>query len=465
MTDILTRFGVTYAEVPLPQTLTDGEGDSLENDIPLDTDVNTLVLEVTEEQYTNLLSAALNGANRYFPESYIAVIYPLIKAAKMSNALCEAVAACIANPESDTYSALQDWLLNELLNNEEISDIINSSGGDQSTPVAGNDIALYADCDLDNLFGFTLQVTQLMNRVVVDFYEKLEGKSNFLEALPVITQEASAFSYFIEYVEFILNSAREAYLDNYDVSYENEIACGLFCIAQVNEDCALTWEEVTYYFADRIGAYDFLGSLSTLLTFIVSGSWIGTEFCDLSLMTFAMLMRIGASWTGIDLSMLQKIVMSYYNDPNSDWMTLCDCGYLYLYEYEQTYQNGFNPTQGQWATTHALFSTSSSPYGVTIEQTYGTPFDGLKKIAIYTLWSSTGSPQVELTLTHAGGTDNLSMSVANNSWREFTLPATRDGVSYIKFHTTTATGVSVAYDKIRMEGVGDNPPPDPVNPP
>ena len=464
MVNVQTRFGVTYAEVPSLQTLTDGDGDSLANDLVLSDEEQHLVLTVTLEQYTNILSAALNGANRFWPDSYIQVIYPLIKAGKVSNELCAAIAACIADTESGTYAELQDWLIDQLTNNEDVTNLINGSGGNQSTPVAGNSNKLGANCDLDILFGFTKQLTQMMNSVIEDFYQKLEEKTNFLEALPIISQEVNAFAYFVEWVEFLLNSIRDAYFSNYDLTYENEIACDLFCLAQENPDCSLTWYEVTEYFATRIGATSALDTLSDLLVFMLAGSWSGTQFCDLSMMAFAMIMRIGAAWSGIDLSALQLIVNSFFNDPDSDWMTLCDCGYVFYYEYDQAYQNGFDPIQGQWATSTALYSTSSSPYGITIEQTYGSSFDGLQKVELYTKKSGE-NPVVTLDITHSGGTVQINKTVLNNAWVTWDLPSTLDGVSYIKFHTTTHIGLSCAYDHIRLSGIGDNPPPDPINPP
>lgn len=65
-----------------PQPLLDGDGDSLLNDIVLNATNNILRFEITEEEYTELLSSALNGAIRAYPERYISVIYPLLKAAK-----------------------------------------------------------------------------------------------------------------------------------------------------------------------------------------------------------------------------------------------------------------------------------------------------------------------------------------------------------------------------------------------
>jgi hypothetical protein len=389
MTDVLTRFGVTYAEVESLQTLTQGTGDSLSNDVVLTGEAQYLILEVTLEQYTKLLSAALNGANRYFPDEYISIIYPLIKAAKMDASLCAAIAECIADSDSGTYSALEEWLLDQLLNNQDVTSLINGSGGTLEEVSSLNTAVLGADCDPDYLFGFTKQLTQMMDTVVTDVYQKLEEKTNFLEALPIISQEVNAFAYFVEWIEFLLNSVRDAYLGNYDLTYENEIACGLFCLALENEDCSLTWQEVTDFFAERIDATSVLETLADLLVFLVAGSWSGTQFCDLSLLAFASVMRFGAEWTGIDLSALQRIVAAFWNDPDGDWSTLCDCGWTFTEDFVSStgvfswtvYPAGWTPTtRGTLGTVEDLIDTQNvyTPLdrrfeGVSIEVSLATP--------------------------------------------------------------------------------------------
>jgi hypothetical protein len=464
MADRTLCYSDTFTQYIEGEITEDTTGDSINNEVVLSSERQPLVLMLTADEYLDMFSALLLGTDLLWGSVGQQIQWNLWKAAKMENQFCTSMIACLESETSGVSSAFADWLIGQIQNNSEVQNVLDGSGGDQSTPVEANSTKLGAECDLDLLFGFTKQLTQMMNSVVVDFYQKLEEKSNFLEALPIISQEVSAFSYFVEWVEFLLNSVRDAYLSNYDLAYENEIACELFCLAQDNPDCSLTWYEVTNYFAGRIGATSALETLSDLLVFLVAGSWSGTQFCDLSLMAFAFIMRIGAEWSGIDLNALQLIVNSFFNDPDSDWMTLCDCGYVFFYEYDQAYQNGFNPTQGQWATSTALYSTDASPYGITIEQTYGSPFDGLQKVELYTLKSGE-SPVVTLDITHSGGTVQIGKTVLNGAWVVWDLPSTLDGVSYIKFHTTTHVGLSVAYDHIRLSGIGDNPPPDPVNPP
>lgn len=337
MTDILTRFGVTYAEVPSPQTLTEGDGDSLANDLVLQDETNTLVLEVTAEQYTKLLSAALDGANRHWPESYIEVIYPLIKAAKVSDALCEAIAACIENPESDTYAALHDFLLSQIQNNAEISDAISGIGNTDGTLVTGATSALSEDCDLDNLFGFCRQVVQFMNIEVEQFFQVLEVITNDVEFAAYLGDKAPALGTVATFISYLQNTLVESYLANYDVDYENDLACELFCFARSQPSCALNWFNITDLLGQRVSEDINNLSLSDLLTYVLSGGWAGDEFCDVSLLVFAFLMQIGADWAGISFPKIQVIVQTFLNDPDSDWSTLCPCGWSFTENFPETF--------------------------------------------------------------------------------------------------------------------------------
>jgi len=173
-------------------------------------------------------------------------------------------------------------------------------------------------------------------------------------------------------------------------------------------------------------------------------------------------MHYGGEWFGLTITGIQKFWNSWFNDPNSDWQTLCDCGYDYDYDFDQVEYNGWNPVYGQWATAEQFYSTGSSPYRLQVDRTFGTPFDGLQEVRVKVSWSSTGSPQCQLTVTHSGGEDVLSHSYVSSGWITFTLPDTRNGVSYIKFYTATAVGVSCSHDRFALAGIGDVKPPEPV---
>lgn len=353
MSEIYTRFGVTYANVESPQTLTDGTGDSLANDLALEDTAQPLVLNVTASQYIKLLSAALNGAERHWPTEYISVIYPLIKAGKMSEALCEAIAACIADDTSGTYEALNDWLLAQLAGNTDVQDALTGLGLTGSTPVPGVTTSLIEECDLDLLFGFCRQTVKMMNRLVLDAFEILEVITNWVEFTVAVAELIPPATTVATYVSYLQNTLVENYIANYDETYENELACELFCHARANEDCTLNWFEITDILASRL-TVDITGqTIQDLLAYAVTGSWSGDQFCDLSLLSLAFILQLGGDWTGVSFRQIQTLVQSYTNDEDADWATLCPCGWQFTEQFVSStgvfdwyvWPAGWTPTQ------------------------------------------------------------------------------------------------------------------------
>lgn len=338
MVDTLTRFGVTYADVPSPQTLTQGTGDSLANDLELLETEQYLVLAVTLEQYTKILSAALNGANRFWPDEYISVIYPLIKAAKVDSQFCTKIAECIENPESDTYAALHDFLVNQITSDSEVQNAIAGTGTTGTTPIPGASENLApTGCDLDILFGFALQTTQLLNNLIEQLFELIEAATSFVEATMIVGQELPAVQIVANFVNFLIDTAAESYIANYDVTYEYEVACGLFCLAREDEvNCTLTWEQITQFFAGRVALAIANYTINDMLELIAGGTWAGDEFCDIAMLALTFLLRMGADWAGVPFSSIQTTVQLYHNDPNSDWETACDeCGFYHHFDFRE----------------------------------------------------------------------------------------------------------------------------------
>jgi hypothetical protein len=446
MADILTRFGVTYAEVPSPQTLTDGTGDSLANDLVLQDEENTLALEVTAEQYMRLLSAALDGANRHWPDSYIAVIYPLIKAAKVSNALCEAVAECINDPESDTYAALHDFLLSQIQNNAEISNAIAGVGNTDGTAVAGVTDALAAECDLDILFGFCRQVVQLMNLEVTKFFEVLEVISNNVEFASYVGDKAPALGTLATFVSYLQNTLVESYLANYDIDYENDLACELFCFAKDQPSCELNWFNITDIMADRVGEDLTNLSLSSMLTYVLSGGWSGDEFCDAAIFVFAFVMQIGVAWTGISFAKIQQIVQSFFNDPDADWQTLCGCGW-----YEEISIGTSTPDNWSLDWGYDIPSQVGSI-------TYGT--DGNTSYKIYTTLAARKITQLDVTCSQNAPTPTRTVyaEIEASGVVKETLSWVLSSSEATQYHTFDFSYAGSDIDKVTVRGVANTNP-------
>jgi hypothetical protein len=149
---------------------------------------------------------------------------------------------------------------------------------------------------------------------------------------------------------------------------------------------------VTQYFADRLSATGALATLSDLLTFIATGSWFGTQFCDLSMLVFAEIMRIGAQWSGLDLPLFQKLIETMFNDPDSDWSILCDeC----FWQLDQLL--GSNYSETYWVATCGVVypaaidveDCSPSQRGVIVNITLPT-ISEIKDVTLFSRWNGVG---------------------------------------------------------------------------
>lgn len=438
----------------------DTAGDSINNERTLSDEKEPVILWLTQSEYDQIFDSVQSGADLLYPDNAQEITWLVWKGGKVSGDACQFIIDCLENPESGVADGFHDWLIDQLMNDKEVRSVTEGFGGDQTTPMDTYYDYMAEECDLDILFGFCRQLVQMMNTCVSDFYEILEAKTNLTEAVNLVASDVNPITISVAYIEFMQNSIVEAYKSNYTLELENQYACDLFCLALQNENCTLSWQDVTEYFADQLATSTENQSLLDILVFLLAGSWSGSDWCDLSMLVFAFIMKIGAAWTGTTLPIIQVIVQSFFNDPDSDWQTLCACKWEETYDWNRDNQDGWNDVRGQWATWAGFYSTSTGSLGITVDRTFSPGFDGLLKVEVDTDRGGAGSPQVYLTVTHGSGQVQDSTPVVTNGWTSFEFQQALDNVTYIEMRTETQAGLSVAYQKFRLSGAGDNPPPE-----
>jgi len=241
---------------------------------------------------------------------------------------CEQIIDCIEN-DSDTGLALQQWL----------SD--NGYGGGTGTGTPGNagiyqqnplviDGSTIEDCNNDNLFGAITQFVDFINRRIVDVFEIIESETNIiersqiaLEAFPITdtlaADSAAAFA----------DQLAEEIAEGYDAAFteelEDEYRCDLFCL--VKDTCELDFQTFADYFNDRIGNTPPDVQFSEYIEWFITGDFVGSNIVDAAYSLVCSALAYGADAFGINIGALLTSVNSALNDPNSDWLTLCDdCG-------------------------------------------------------------------------------------------------------------------------------------------
>lgn len=257
--------------------------------------------------------------------------------------LCALMIACITdNP--DTRDALNQWFLDQLGDNESnVYQTLNqwiyeqsqgSSPGQKPGPgvTGGNLIPNLVDCNLPSLWGAEIIFLRWLDKNNIDFLENIEVLTNPIENLSeVLTAFAGVDptifgSALLKWVSFIQDSLKENYDAQWTTAYENEVACGLFCLAQEN-GCELSLEDVFLYFFERLGAINLPETLLDGVVFWTTGIWTGTNFCDVM-----MTMQLAAFYYGnkfLDLLGVGQIAAAMQlglDQPNDDYLVLCeDC--------------------------------------------------------------------------------------------------------------------------------------------
>lgn len=238
-------YGTTVEQLQITDLEASPE-DTVQNDLILSSGVNSLVLSVTEQQYTKLLSAALNGVMTTYPDDFIEVIYPLFKAGKVT--FCAAMLECLQN-DADVINAIRNIVQEYLDSNTEITQDVSRSG----LTAAGD-----SGCDFDTVWGRVSKLVDFINQVNVDFFENIALLDNLSDKYEAIIDIIPVLG---DAVEAVVNFATESFvvlLDSYNASWNDSlrdsIACDLFCIALENPTCSLSIQDVLDYLTERYDA-------------------------------------------------------------------------------------------------------------------------------------------------------------------------------------------------------------------
>jgi hypothetical protein len=287
--------------------------DSLSNDIRLTDEPQSLILEVTSQQYNKLLSVALNGAYRYYPDNYNDILYPLIKAGKME--LCQEILNCLEDGDNAYLQALRDAL-----------------GVDVNSPYipdnATYDAITGGSCDSDSLYGYCKALWLYIHRQNVDLLEQLNEATNQAEQIDTLLQFIPGFeqipiSDFLSWITNLGEYNLDAYNASYTAQIEQEIICELFCIA--TEDCTLTMQNVWDTLLAKFGGFNFptLGaSFLELVMFMVTGNYPNDRIVYLWSLVQLGIVFVGAEFFNID-TVTQYGLQARAGDPDNDWELFC----------------------------------------------------------------------------------------------------------------------------------------------
>jgi len=182
-------------------------------------------------------------------------------------------------------------------------------------------------CDLDAAWGAALYLTQSANRTIVDFFERTETLTETLERMTKLVGLIPAIGNTIEnlagFADELYDDLKENYSGAYDETYEDEVACEIFCL--IKNDCGLNIDEIIQIFADRLSTFS-PELFATVVTFIGTGTFAGQLTADAMFYLFFTALKFGQMFgTVLGIRPLTQLMgLGADQNASDNWMTLCD---------------------------------------------------------------------------------------------------------------------------------------------
>jgi len=363
-----------------------------------------IILNVSLNEYVALASSVNVGRDIAYNEDSLKVWYIWLRAYQMLD-MCARVLSCMMN-DADIQAYLTGLIG---------SQTGNTPGYGLSQAQMAQNLSNTTDCDLDELWGSCLYTVQILDRLNKDFLEQVEALTNNQEmleyivgAIPIL--ETLPIDEFIGIADKVREFVAEFYAAGYDVDFEQEMACDIFCLARQNS-CVLNMDVLVGYFVGRASTVEgFEDAWQTALT-IVSAMSNWQEMTGEKVVLVMMAANVGFlsflnSAFGMDFGEFSLKARS--GIPDDDWETICDecaCEAV-VTRYDLT----IVPTEVVLNTDGGLFGGSGSRF-------VNTPFQMTINLPEVQSISRIGVTQVKQPLNMAGDTVTI-----NGIDYEFTQP-------------------------------------------
>lgn len=205
------------------------------------------------------------------------------------------------------------------------------------------------DCDLDVLFGSITAIVDQLNQNNSDFLEVIlltdnaqQRISKIIKAIPILNEVPID-----EALDFASQLATEI-KENYDAQYTSALRdtyrCDIFCLAQNQPDCEVSFQMLVEYFNNRIGtSLEPINFFGALVEYFIAGTWAGTTVVDIMTLIQLSVWQQASSFLGISLRTLQTVGALGANDPDHDWAVIpCECATPWCYTIDFEATNGYD---------------------------------------------------------------------------------------------------------------------------
>jgi len=343
----------------------------------------TLAVQWTGQEYTEILSALSMGAFLVYGENAVQVIEQFLKIVGCPVDICSEVANCIAN-SPEVQAALGQYLAD--------SGIQPTAGDNPPVPISAPQSAsqLLPDgytCDNDHLFGMARWIVQQLDLSTRQVLAAIEILTNQVELAAVFVDNVEGVSWVgsgVELAAWLQDQLIEWYDAAYTPTVEDTLACEIFCL--IKDDCTLTLDKIiSAYSNNSFGVPTDLNDWMSVLDWLVNTTFDGSIGTVASYHYFiAQALRFGSTLPIFDgLRGLRMIVQMGEDEVDSDWNILCNCPvgtWCYQLDLSQfaayDFSSTTNNTAGmfnspQWDASDAIGAGAGVVKGIFIELDLG----------------------------------------------------------------------------------------------
>lgn len=195
------------------------------------------------------------------------------------------------------------------------------------------------DIDKAIMFGFVTQMVDIVNFAVLDFFQRIELITNWLELVNEVLDDipgiGSVPAILFDVVSFLQNTLAEIYIAAWDNEQRDIMRCDLFCLA-VQNGCQLTLDDIVGYIDYELQVELKSNDIQTYLTWLISFG-IAIPNRTAVLMGFGLVfwaLSWASSFVGLgNAARFTRVMRALLNDPNEDWSILCDCVPAWCYKW------------------------------------------------------------------------------------------------------------------------------------
>lgn len=443
---------------------------------PEDSDEKVEILfSVSLNEFTAILSALEKGAPLSYPDTDQEVIWYFLRNYEYPVSLCEAIANAIATCEeveialADKIASsemIQDAMVEALQANDEFNEFVKSEAQRAAAEQWQSSLTT-GDCDNSVVAGEVIQIVDVLDTNNTDFLQIVEVGTNdeerislLLAAIPGLSE--SPADEILTLFQGLLEEFTENYAAAVTLSWKNEVAEDLYCLARVSEDCNLTYEQIFNYFNARVGSGLTIGSaIKNIVQFVINGDFSTDDLVASGMYAVQLAFIIaGRDFYGLNIPLIGGIVRDAL--PSSAWEDWTECESDWcrsltgddLHEFFEG--SGGLGAQALWTGTGWGPNNALINSRITLHGDMGGTNTLVDIVCIYSGTNAVGSLNSVTVFTSGFGS-----SVGSSAWSEETLVATPATLAEFEIDTAssfdTSVPITVELIEVRISGTGSEP--------